>query len=110
MANAQRGEVAFTANGEEFRLRFGTNALCEIEAACGEGINSVLKKLQGNNPSLLLMRMIFAAGIGKSPETAGEIIDAITMERAGELIGKAMTLAFPAPEKNAGNGKAPAAG
>lgn len=109
MANKHRGEVALEAMGETYKMRFGTNALCELEAAFGEGINAILAKLQPDDPSIRTMRTIMACGLGVSPDKAGEIMDEIGMERSGELIGQAITLAFPAPEANAGNGKAAAA-
>lgn len=106
MGNKHRGEVSFEAMGQTWRLRYGTNALCEIEAAFGEGINATLAKLQSDDPSIRTMRTIMACGLGVSGDEAGDIMDEIGMERSGELIGQAMTLAFPQPEANAGNGKA----
>lgn len=109
MANKHRGEVTFEALGEMRRLRFGTNALCEIEAAFGEGINETLARLQSENPSIRTMRTIMACGLGVSESMAGDIVDDIGIDWVGELIGEAMTLAFPPQDTKAGNSKAAAA-
>ena len=106
MANSHRGEVVFTAGGKERTLRFGTNALCEIEEAAGAGINAVIERLQGGDPSIRTMRMLFAAGLGVPAEAAGAVMDEIGVAKAGELIGEALALAFPAGDGQ-GNGKAP---
>lgn len=45
MANRQKGEVAFTAAGKSYRLRFSTNALCELEDITGRGVTDVMLEL-----------------------------------------------------------------
>lgn len=110
--NPHRGEVEFGIGSQACKLRFGTNALCEIEAATGKALNDVLKEVQGKNPRLGLLRTIFAAGLtidGRkaSEEEAGDAIDALGIEGTASTIGQAFALAFPPTSgKAGGNGRA----
>lgn len=95
-ANPQRGQVAFSADGKEYTLRFGTNELCVIEAATGKGVPQLVAELQAT-PYVTTMRAMVAGGVrpAMSLEDAGELIDALGYDRVGELVGQALALAFP---------------
>lgn len=101
MANRQRGEVTFEANGETWTMKIGTNAMCEIEEATGKSISEV-GKLLGNEKtaSMSLMRAVFWGSLqehhdGITLKQAAGLIDEIGAGEAGALIGKAFEAAFP---------------
>lgn len=100
MANRERGEVGFEAIGKSWTLKGGTNAICEIEDATGMGIAAVGEQL--SEPKRMTLKLVRAAFWGLlrtnhevSLAEAGEIIDDIGTQRAGELIGEAFEKAFP---------------
>lgn len=103
-----RGTVEIEANGRTYTLRFTTNALCRLEEAAGRSFGALVDDLGGavNMNTLRLMIWAGIGGIGK--EVAGDIIDAIGIERAVSLIGEAINAAFPQPEGDTGNGEAAA--
>lgn len=105
MANAQKGEVGFEVAGKEYKLRFGTNELCEAEEHMAQDINTMLKAIF-SRPSLRLVRAFFAGGLGVTTAEAGELIDQIGRKRAGELVGQALVRGIPEGAK--GNGEATA--
>ena len=94
MANAQRGEVGFEADGKAYVIRFGTNAMCDIEASMGKSMTAIIAELE-TGASIGTMRAIFAGGVGVPPKDAGALIDAIGFAKASELVTQAFQLAFP---------------
>lgn len=94
--------VNFTVERGHFKLKFGTNAMCKIEDLTSSPIGKLVDMLNGDNLSLTTMRTIFACGL--IPETsekdAGDIIDELTFQKVGELIGEAFTAAFPEVVEN----------
>lgn len=109
-ANPQRGEVPFTADGVDWTLRYSTNALCAIEAMVGKPVPALVEELQAT-PSLTTMRAMFAGGVKPAitQEQAGELIDTLGFDKAGELVGAALALAFPAEKAGAANPRKAAA-
>ena len=104
--------VTFAAQGKTLRLRFGINALCELEEQHDIGMAEIGAKLQ-DKPRLGFLRSVFAIGLrDEQPDMtdaeAGEIMTDIGMDQVGDLLGKALTAAFPTakPGGTGGNGKA----
>ncbi|WP_313472771.1 hypothetical protein [Brevundimonas sp.] len=100
MANRVKGEVGFTADGQDYTLLLDFNALCELE-------NDVPGLMDGTaeikSPSAV--RAVFHAALtGHHPalnvKDAGRIIHAVGIGRAGELIREAMTASFGQEEKD----------
>ena len=93
--------IEFEALGKRWSLRMSINAICTVEAELRMPFDQALKSVRAG--AILSLRVIFGAGLGgKVPvEAVGNIIDEIGLERAGELIGEAIALAFPEPEPEA---------
>ncbi|WP_396190307.1 GTA-gp10 family protein [Flavobacterium sp.] len=105
MANPARGEVALAVADTEYTLKFSTNAICELEDRLDKGLNLIVANME----RLTTVRALLWAGLrAKHPDVtitqAGEIIDRIGMAQATEVIGKALTAAFPPNEADAKNG------
>lgn len=104
MANAARGEVTFKVGAARYTLKFSTNAICELEEHLDLGLNSIVANME----RLTTVRALLWAGLrAHHPEMtisgAGELIDKCGMTEATEVIGKALTAAFPAKEGNVPN-------
>jgi hypothetical protein len=113
MANPHRGEVSFEADGKTWTMVFTTNAICELEAETGESIHAFGSKLDA--PSMKMVRvMVWAALRPRHPEitieAAGDIMDAIGVEKAGNLVSRAMSLLFTEAKGKPGPRKAGRAG
>jgi hypothetical protein len=98
------GEITFDAGGRSYRLVLGFNALCAAEVQTGKRWSDIMADAQSGSPSVI--RVLFWAGLRKHhPEVtvdgAGDLIDAVGMGRAGELVATAVTSAFP-PTEGAG--------
>ena len=105
------GTVRFEAAGERHTLRFGINVLCEIEDRLGVTM-AQLSETMKDGLAIKSLRTIVAAGVdgGIADATAGDLIDAIGVARAGELVGEAMQAAFPAHSEDAARPQKAAAG
>lgn len=109
MANPHKGEVAFEANGETYKLVFDFNAICELEDALGVSASAIGEAI---GDKLSNLRTVFRIGLSRhhnlsDPET-GDILTDIGGEKAGELIGQAFSLSFPSadePKGPVGNGQ-----
>ena len=102
-----RGVVPFRALGRDLELRFTTNALCRVEAVSGRGFSELAAEL-GGNFRITDLRILFAAGADITElAEAGDAIDELGLQVAGELVGKAIMAAFPEASAE-GNGKAAA--
>lgn len=102
MANPVRGEVAFKVADAEYTLKFSTNAICELEERLDKGLNVIVANME----RLSTVRALLWAGLkAKHPDItmaqAGEIIDRCGMAQATEVIGQALTAAFPPPKEAA---------
>ena len=116
MGNRERGEVTIEAAGETHTMRFGINALCEVESHFGKPIMDVMRDLEGE-PDLTSLRALFWIGLGGDGSAlsifdAGDVIDAMGIQTAGEKLGDAVMAAFPNAEAgdDAGKPNAGAAG
>lgn len=124
MANREKGEVKLTSGDRIYKLRFTTNAMCELEDLFDMPFAQVADKLQ-DVQSLRMMdirKIIWAA----TQEGVSEWVDpsAATMRAVGAMIegaggilpvvdalGDALALAFPdaedgEPEKTTASKKA----
>lgn len=113
MANPHRGEVSFEADGKIWTMVFTTNAICELEDATGESIQAFGSKLDA--PGMKTVRVMVWAGLkSRHPEitieAAGDIIDAVGADKAGDILGRALSLAFPEAKGKPGPRKAGRAG
>lgn len=102
MANPHRGEVAFEVDGKSYTLTFGTNAICELEAAMDKGIDEIAQSMS----RLSVVRgMLWAALRTHHPEItlvdAGAIIDKVRRNAAMKAINEALAVSFPKPDPDA---------
>lgn len=101
MANRERGEISFEASGKTWTMKIDTNAMCEIEGLTGKGIAEVGNLLGSEKTaSMTLMRAVFFGSLrAQHPDLligrAGELMDEIGADKAGQLIGQAFQAAFP---------------
>lgn len=100
MANLQKGEVGFKALGREFTMRFGINALCELEDRFGKSAVEVANDLNGEAVSVGSLRAVIWCGLQEYHEDltekdVGRIIDDLGIEEVGPLLGRAFQAAFP---------------
>jgi len=111
MANPHRGEIAVDIGGAPYRLRFSTNAICELEDHLGEPINTIAARLaRAETVGLRLARALFWGALRDhhadvTLTQAGELMDDLGAGAAMAHIGAAFRAAFPEPE--AGQGARP---
>lgn len=107
--NSRRGAVTFEADGKTYALRFGANQMAAAEDALNLPFGQIIDKLDdptGKTVRFSDLRALFAAAAGVKPEDAGDIMDAVGIGKASELLGDTIKAAFPdAVEGDAGNGK-----
>lgn len=101
MANPHRGEVAFTANGKMWTLKFGANAFATMERRFGVKLAKLGDILADVGAADLIS--LVAIGLKKyhpeiTEDAAGDLIDDIGLIEAGKLIGEAINLAVPTGE------------
>lgn len=95
MANAIKGEVAFSAEGEDYVLLLDFNALCDLEDVVPGLMNG---SAELKSPSAV--RAVFHAGLAAhhadlTVKDAGRIIQAVGLSEVAVLIGRAMEASFP---------------
>lgn len=101
MANREKGEVSFDAQGKTWTLRYSTNALCELEEATGHGAIELANSMADETKIRISdLRYMLWAGLtdkhdGITVKEAGRLMDALGMDKAGPLIGEAFQAAFP---------------
>lgn len=96
------GVVTFEADGASWSLKFGINALCDLEFQVqdAEQVERLMAGKAGEPPDFSTIRAGFWAALrGLHPEVtlegAGRLIDALGLVRAGSLIAQALISAFP---------------
>lgn len=104
MANSEKGEVSFEVEGKTYKLRYSTNALCEMEDAAGVGAVEFANSLSDEKKVRIKdLRTMFWAGLFDNHkitiEEAGSLLDVVGLEFVGSLCGEAFTLAFPVAEE-----------
>lgn len=108
MANRERGEISFSALGQDWKIKLGTNAMCEIEDKTGKSIIEIGQLLGDQKTATLkLLRVVLWGGLQQYHEgidliKVGLIIDDIGMAKAGELIGEAFAAATSATSAKGG--------
>lgn len=101
MANKENGEVAITAGGKDYIMKFGTFALAELEDKLGRPFAEVLEELNDEKSFRVktAVATIWAAlqhhHEGLSMREAAEIMDSIGIKEAADTISRALVLAFP---------------
>lgn len=110
MANPLKGEVEFEAGGETYVLLLDFNALCELETEV-PGLMDGTAEIK--SPSAI--RAVVHAGLAAhhpalSLRDAGNLINMIGLEAAGDLVSRSFAGSFPASggEEPARPRKAPA--
>ena len=96
MANPIQGQVAFEADGESYRFVLNTYGLAAAERHLGKALPTLLAAGDLGFDAIL---GIFYGGLLKhhdlSVQQAADVVDAIGMDKAGQVVAEAMTLAFP---------------
>ncbi|HYJ44085.1 MAG TPA: hypothetical protein VEW06_06475 [Xanthobacteraceae bacterium] len=104
-ANPLRGEVGFTACGQERILRFGVNEICGLEDELGLSFQEIIARCV-ENPTMNVIRTVFrraVVGAEISAEEAGAMIDELTIAHAVELLVTSHTRATPEPKDTNGS-------
>jgi len=104
------GGVPFDAAEEAYTLRFSVAALMTLEEKFDKSVQDVLAMMEGGRLSTL--RTIFWAGLRDcrpeiTEDAAGEVMTAVGIEAAGELITKAMVKAFPSAARKVEDDEGP---
>lgn len=106
---ARRGFIPFKAEGKDYALRFGANQMAAAEDALGLPFGQIIDKLNdptGKTVRFSDLRALFAVAAGVKPEEAGDLMDAVGISKASELLGDTIKAAFPdAVEGDGGNGE-----
>lgn len=109
-ANTVKGEVSFNAEGQTYRLAFSTNALIALEERLDKTVAEIGAMFE-QPLRLAHLRILLWAGLSDHhdvPELeAGRLMDAVGIDKVGELIGRAFVLAFPDDEEGAKDGERP---
>lgn len=100
-ANSVKGEVSFEAEGQTYRLAFTANALIALEERLDKTVAEIGAMFE-QPLRLAHLRILFWAGLSDHHEVpeleAGRLMDAVGIDKVGELIGRAFVLAFPEEE------------
>lgn len=102
MANKIKGEVGFSADGQDYVLLLDFNALCELD--------DVVPGLMDGSAALgspKAVRAVFHAALRAhhsdlTVTDAGRLIQEIGLPRAAELIGESCAASFGSPEGKEG--------
>ena len=95
-----RGTVTFEAAGEVWRLKFGVNALADMEERTGKSVNEIFASLSGNGVRLGVLRTVLASGLAQSHPgltlpAVGDLMDEVGMAQIVKFIETAIRSAFP---------------
>ena len=110
------GDVSFEAGGQTYRLRYSINALCDMEEALGMGVRDFYRLVSSGDLRMTHVRGAFWAGLRQHQPSitkaqAGDIIQALGgVDAATELLGEALTRAFPPVVPGEGGGSNPPLG
>lgn len=112
MGNLNRGEVSAQIAGTEYILRIATNEWCHLEAELAKSTDEIIADfvamLSANKLKMGLLRSLFRASlIGRNPgitkDEAGELMSAIGLVEAGNLLAQVIKSSMP----EEGGGAAP---
>lgn len=107
MANPFRGEADLLVSGKVYKIKFGINAMCELEDALDRPISQILEELgDEKRVRMKTVRAILWAGLqeyqlGFTQETAGDIASIAGIDEVMKAIGAALGAA--APEETEGD-------
>ncbi|WP_158963909.1 hypothetical protein [Chachezhania sediminis] len=90
--------------GTSETFRMASRAMMALEDHYGKGIAEVLSGLKEGFRIGDLIRIVSECacdGAGVDMDAAGEIVDALGIDGAGELMGEVAEAAFPEPKKGA---------
>lgn len=98
------GIVTFQAAKRRWRILFGVNALCRLEAEVDD--EAEIRRLASRDdgdPKIQTIRVAFWAGLQEHHpdltfEDAGNLMDRVGLVKAGQLLSTAMIAGFPPPE------------
>lgn len=104
--------MTFEAEGQTYTLRLGTNEMANLMAhwairpTDGETLFIAMAQLK----SPLILRDVVLFGLRRkhpeiTPDAAGDLIDAVGLDRTGELIAEALRWALPPPPEGAEAGR-----
>lgn len=119
MSNLVTGKIDFEAGGARYALHFTANGMCELEAAAGCTTMAFLRRLDGSaaaDLSFTDVRLLFWAGLQEHhPEldvrAAGKVMTALGgLDKAMELVGRAVSASLPGPDGGGGDGRGKTAG
>lgn len=96
---AIKGEVGFSADGEDYTLVLDFNALCDLEEDYPGIMDGTF-----DMKSPRAVRKVFQVGLSKhhddiTEQAAGAIIQAVGIAEAAELVGRAFKASFPEAAK-----------
>lgn len=97
MGNQHKGDICFNVGGKPYTFRLGMQALAVLEARTGVPAIKFFRRGEEEWSARDLLN-VFAAGLSRhhgelSEQEIGDILDDITPAEAGELIGRALTVA-----------------
>lgn len=105
--NSKRGSVPFEADGGKYALRYSTNAIVEFQDETKLTLADGLATLRGGSIDFKMLRALLWAGLrdmDKSLAEAGDILDALGVQRTYECVQEAVSLAFPPPPEEEKDG------
>jgi hypothetical protein len=101
MANRERGEVELKAGDKTYVLRFGMNAVVEVETLMDMGIREIAAKLQNPDDFRIgTWRAVLWGALHEHQPSltlldAGDILGAAGVQPVVEALSQAMMLTFP---------------
>jgi hypothetical protein len=91
--------TSFEVSGKHFTLRYGNNALAELEGLLLMPITQIGERFTQGAMGVREMRAIFWAGLMMQHELslvdAGHLMDELGLPRVAELVAQAFAAAFP---------------
>lgn len=95
MGNKFKGEVSFTANGQDYTAKFSTNAICCLEERLGKTFEQITMSLGYRELRAFLYFAIQQNHPGVSLEDTGDILDDLGMAKAQKIIADGLKWAMP---------------
>jgi hypothetical protein len=104
--NKEKGEVVIKYSGEDYKLKYTTNSLCELEDETGMTVPEIMAYFSGEAKlGLKMLRAVLWAGLLEHHATdsvtvqmAGKMIDELTSNVVLESVQSALIASFPEPD------------
>jgi hypothetical protein len=92
MTNELRGEAEFSVNGKTYKIKIGTNAICEAEQKLGQPWGQIFKRFIGDDLSFEASRTVVWCALREyQPDiTLKEAGDLHDYQETGEALGRAI--------------------